>query len=321
MTPSINRRGLVLGIAAGAALTSGCATARRPAISLKGVALPSESVQMSAFTEDAQTGFVCRLCRYPTAGVAWVWAHVFEPGRVWSYTDDQLPTSGPLIDLAAAEVSYRQAGGADLTYRRTGPRAQPTLATLDARLAAHDNPRPEHGRGATPVRIQAELRSDTAQVGILPDRAEAKGKVDAVLTIGGRTVRVRGSGHFHEQPQSTPRFVDPFTWLRGSGEDVALTFARGAKGPADLGGYLTAGGRTDAVTGFRITPPGPVRRYETELESGRRLSAEIRPTHTYWVRIYDGWRNSQIFPGEIEGRRFVGGLNDWMSERLSYLPA
>ena len=310
---------------AGLAL-SACATSagqpiarRGPTQPPQGLAIPSNSVQISANTADAETGFVVRLARYPTIGVAWVWAHFFEPGQVWSYSDDALSTERTPSPLEQPDITYRQTDGATLEYRRAGPRPAPTRVDFSGLFAAHRSARTEHGRGTTPVRLQTSLLPFTARPGVLPDRTEAKGMVDAAMEIGGRRIPFRGYGHFHEQPQEQARFNAPFAQMRGSGEGLALTFQMSAAAPSR--GHLTIDGKPDAITSFQISPPARVRRYRAGFASGRTMEGEVTAPHTFYLRIYDGWRTSQMIRGVIDGRPFVGGVNDWSPEQLAYLPA
>jgi hypothetical protein len=321
----LSRRGLMM-LTPGAGLAlSGCAggallapAARGPTQPAQGLPIASTSVQISANTLDAETGFVVRLARYPSIGVAWVWAHFFEPGQVWSYSDDALSTERVPSPLEQPDITYRQTDGANLEYRRAGPRPAPTRVDFTGVFAAHRSARVEHGRGNTPVRLQATLVPFTARPGVLPDRTEAKGMVDAVMELGGRRIPLRGYGHFHEQPQEQARFTDAFAQMRGSGEGLALTFQMSRTGGR---GHLTIDGKPDPIRSFQISEPARMRRYRASFASGRTVEGEVTAPHTFYLKIYDGWRTSQMIRGMLDGRPFVGGVNDWNPEQLTYLPA
>jgi hypothetical protein len=143
--------------------------------------------------------------------------------------------------------------------------------------------------------------------------------VTGEMSIGGRRVPIRGFGSWHEQPQTRARFVDPFVYFRGSGDGIAFTFSQYPGD--DAGGYLTAAGTTDPIKRFKITRPGPLRRFRAALASGRELSGEVRRVYDFGIRIYDGWRESAIVRGELDGHPYVGAINDFMGEKITYLPA
>jgi len=312
----MDRRSLLLTLPAlGLAAPSWAAAPK----SLKGIATPSTSVQISASSDDALTGFVMRICQYPEHQVTWVWSNFFHRGRIWTYTDDQLRQTHPTPNIETGDVRYLQRDGAEIDLWRKGPRSQPQAAGVEARLMTKAGGRVSHGRGNTPVLLKAQIAPSTAKEGMLPDRSEAKGLVTGVMTIAGRRVPIRGFGSWHEQPQSRARFVDPFVYFRGSGDGIAFTFSQYPG--EDAGGYLTTGGTTDPIKRFKITPPGPVRRFRATLASGRELTGEVRRVYDFGIRIYDGWRVSAIVTGQLDGKPYVGAINDFMGEKISYLQA
>jgi hypothetical protein len=100
---SLSRRELLAGAvavtAAPWASVARASTTRAPALREAAGDLPalgadvySESVYADGVSADGATGFIVRVCRYPSAGVAWCWGHVFhrDTGCVNDYLPERL---------------------------------------------------------------------------------------------------------------------------------------------------------------------------------------------------------------------------------------
>jgi hypothetical protein len=295
-----------------APLLSGCGAPRLAQPSLRGLTLDSESVQLSCYSDYGLSGFTVRVGRFPSVDRSWVWAHAFTPRTLVGYTDDRLPDA-ERTDRATS-TAWTQTTGASLHFVRSGSSEQPDRVRLSARWAGHATARAAHGPGAVPVTIEAEFVPDRLAAGVLAGRSEAKGTVHATMRVGKETSELAGAGHYHEQRQSAPRFVAPFVYIRGSNADMAFTFIR-ARRPS--GSLVDRAGETPLQV-IDITAPARARRFRASLADGRKIEGSCDETHRFWVPIFDGWRSSQIVTGAVDGRRWVGAINDWQGEAVGY---
>lgn len=286
----------------------------------------SESVLMSALEPDARLGFLVRLCRYPESGVTWAWAQVFDRHQVYSFTDPSWVATRDATAVEGDRVQYVSAQGeAFIAFERLGSRAAPGSASMRLNLGLHLNPFAPDGPGRVPVTIEAGFQPHSSADGLLDGRSEIKGKVNARIVIAGRARALVAQGHFHEQQQETPRFVDPFVYFSGWGDRINFTLILGVpssgNGAASSGGIVFQDGKPRRSTGFSIEPPSASRRFSVKLDDGTVLEGRADARYVYGQRIYGAWRPSRIVTGTFAGRRMTGMLNDWLPDRLPYIPS
>lgn len=308
-----------LGCAAGLPLQA--AALVKPAF---GARTRSESVLMAAFDPETRGGFLVRLCRYPGSEVTWAWAQVFDRQQVYSFTDPSWVSTRDITSVEADRVQY--VSGQDkalVTFLRQGPRAAPGSATMRMNLGMHRNPFAPDGEGKVPVTIEAAFQPVSSADGLLDGRSEIKGQVSARIVLAGRTINLVAQGHFHEQQQENPRFVEPFIYFSGWGERINFTLILGVpasrNGAASSGGIVFQDGKPKKSTGFAIEPPAASRHFRIGFDDGTALEGIADARYVYGQRIYGAWRPSSIFTGELAGRRISGMLNDWIPARLPYL--
>lgn len=258
----------------------------------------SESVLLTAIARDARTGVFARLCRYPDAGVAWLWVHVVAGGRSWTFVDDDAPCSSDHLDLDSDEIAYDARPAADAVWRRSGTRLAPTGASLDLSLpdaTIHVSFTPTHAAGGT-----------------LPGRTEVLGKSVVRATVEGRSVDFEGVGQWHEQEQSAPRFLVPFTYASLAGDDTAMI---GLIGPRASGGFLRGRGTDAVLRRMSIAPTGGADTSGFAIEAETDTGDEIRGTaevgHAYTLPVYGRQWSGTFVTAEIEGRRVAGFVNRW----------
>ena len=179
---------------------------------LKDQPLWSESVYLDCVSADGETGFVVRLCRYPTEGTAWLWAHVFLPGETYAYTDHYLPCTPDVSPVDGEKVVYRLDHEADMSMTRAGPRMAPTAAGVSISAMAHLSPHPPHGAGKHEVHLVATFAPLGASGTTVPGRVELLGEVRVSADVDGEELKFTGFGQWHEQHQEQPRFLRPFTY-------------------------------------------------------------------------------------------------------------
>jgi hypothetical protein len=308
----------------------------------------SESAYFDLVSDDGETGFIARIGRYPSLGKSWLWGHAFDREGMCAFTTEDGPSTAEATDLDRASVSYAASSeGATLLLSRQGLRAQPRQFTAEVSFEGHsvdrstsagDGGHPPHGPGSVPVSLTASLQPGHPPATNLSGRTEVLGQGTCQLRIGERTHHLEARGHFHEQTQERPRFVNPFVYatLRGPGfYSVAIKIEAGAVG------FAWIDDRTFAVTAFEIDAPQETaaskRRYRLELhdeqgdEQGgeqQHVEAELDERHLYSVPIYDGRRRGTLVTGKLAGpaatdspaRTISGCVNDHLPARLDYTP-
>ena len=266
---------------------------------------PSESVLLTAVADDARSGVFARLCRYPDAGVSWVWVHVVADGRSWTFVDDDAPCGRDHLDLDGDEVAYDARPAADAVWRRSGPRHAPVGASLELSLALA----PDEGTGApVDASIHVLFAPAHATGGSLPGRTEVLGRSTVRAAVGDRSIELDGVGQWHEQEQAAPRFLVPFTYASLAGDDLALL---GLIGPRASGGFVRGHG-TDAVlrrisvdrngTGFAI---------DAETEGGSTIRGVAEIGHEYTLPVYGRRWSGTFVTADVDGRRLAGFVNRW----------
>ncbi|HXH22141.1 MAG TPA: hypothetical protein VNN10_08930 [Dehalococcoidia bacterium] len=278
---------------------------------LEDQSLWSESVYLDCVSPDGETGFVVRLCRYPTERTGWLWAHVFLPGKVFAYTDHYLACPESVTAVEAPDVRYDLGAGSPVAMDRAGPREQPRSASVRVHFQAHAEAHPGHGPGSHHVLLSGSFHPLSASGTSVAGRIELLGSVSGLVTIDDSEYDLLGFGQWHEQHQEGPRFLRPFTYATLRGERLAFVATRG---PLRATGYVRREGEITPVTAFDIGPRGPRRALRLELADGTELRGEARTTHEYSVPIYDTRRPGTLVVAEVGGERLSGCINDFMRE-------
>jgi hypothetical protein len=276
---------------------------------LKDETLWSESVYLDCVTEDGETGFVVRLCRYPTEQTGWLWAHVFLPGEVFAYTDHYLPCGSDVTKVDGEDIVYRLGREVDMSMTRAGSRASPAGASVSISAMAHLDAHPGHGPGDREIHLVATFEPLSASGTTVPGRIELLGRVRVSAEVEGTDVQFEGFGQWHEQHQEQPRFLRPFTYVTLRGERLAFVATRG---PLRATGYARRDGVITPIASFDIDPRGPRRAFRLELADGTELLGEARTTHDYSVPIYDTRRPGTLVVADVGGQRLSGCINDFM---------
>lgn len=294
---------------------------------VNGLATRSEAVYLDAVSADGSTGFVVRLCRFPQAGVAWLWAHVFEGGRCWSFTDHEAGCDEAFTDLDTRSVVYRSISSdrparlADtaptptLTLERDGPLAAPLAARARARVAARSGFDSRHGAGDQPLEIDARFEPGSAPVSNRMGRHEILGMTRARIRIGEREIVLEGRGHFHEQVQTDARFGVAFTYASLRGADSGLIFLRGARGAR---GQYIEGGSSIAIVKVELSAPNTWRSIAVHLADGRVLRGDVEATYRYTIPVFDEYRPGSVVRARLGGVVFSGCMNDFRLEQLDF---
>jgi len=274
----------------------------------------SEAVYLDTVSADGEEAVIVRLCRYPADGVAWLWAHVFEQGRVCAFTQHDLACDVGATPIHGDRARYGiDADHGRATFERSGPAAAPRAASVYGAFEMHDSRHAPHGGGPILVEIDARFVPAGVSVSNLPGRSETLGRVEAHVRMGARAWHIRGAGQFHEQLQSTPRFEEPFVYgtLRGA---AGCVFVRGMGGAR---GFWIESGRQVAVERVELSPPGSVRTIVLHCADGLRQGA-LRVTYDYTIPIDARRRPGTIVVGEIGGIEMSGCLNDYLVDRIDY---
>lgn len=289
------RRSVLL---AAGATASGCVHAPDPPP--EGISTYSESVQVSCADISGRRYFAVRLCQYPEAGVAWVWAAVLMDRRFVQYVDNRTPWSGePVRDEAPASYTA-QNDAAFVAFERTGPR----VGMQSGALACTFRDRLTRAR----VTVEAQFTPSRAHSALLPGRAEAFGTVAARLRIDETRYELDGLGQWHEQPQTDPRFVVPFTYGSLWSGAAAATLIETSQGS---GGYVIAESGVRQVSAVSFTPPGDRRSIALRFTNSSVASMSVAERHSYTMQVYGRvWRGSFV-TAELNGLPTVGLVNDF----------
>jgi hypothetical protein len=289
------RRSALAGVAASLASLPAAADAPHP---LKGRKIYSESVQIACGDPGGRRFAVLRLCQYPEAGVAWLWAAAVIDGRLALAVDNEAVWSGsPSVREGAEAASYAAATRtANFAFSRTGPRDQPVAA--EAQFVG------THGRGR--FAVSAQFRPATGFSGLLPGRSEQFGRVRAEVELGGRTVVIDGPGQWHEQPQTDPRFVTPFVYASLWGRD---TFSTLLQSPEGSGGYIIRPGGVTRFDRVAFGRPGGTRPVRATGPNGAAAQMLLEEVRAYDFGVYDEiWRGAFVRT-RLDGVPLIGFAN------------
>jgi len=316
--PVIARRALLAGggaLATTACLSPPAANEDAPDRIYRGLELLSESVHCGVSSADGRHRLTLRLCRYPSMGRAWLWLHARTPDGFYSHVDHLAPCGNEATP--ASDISTRYADLAEtLVFKRAGPLALPASAEVEARMRAHRTARSRFGPGPAKVAAAINFQPARAYSGLNPGRTEIFGLGWVRLETGGRAIEFDGPAQFHEQRQTTPRFMTPFAYITLWSEDAGSTLLV-TPGRAD--GYLLEGRLSSEAKVLRLDPPGQARRIlAVALADGRTLEGEARLTQAYSVPLYGSRWRGHFVEARLAGRIFRGNINDYLPERLPY---
>src|SRR5215471_1064577 len=74
-------------------------------VNVQGLSTYSESAMVMSVSDDGTSAVTLRFCRFPEAGVTWLWCHLMRDGQVWAFTRHDLPCGpGRLADRT--DVTY-----------------------------------------------------------------------------------------------------------------------------------------------------------------------------------------------------------------------
>lgn len=282
----------------------------------QGLETTSEAVYADCVSDDGRQGFVVRLCRYPEAGFAWMWFHLFVDNRIYAYTEHTLACDGGLTDLAANHTSYAlDWPSGSVRFLRSGDRSAPGECSLTAQCTAHEAAHPPHGPGPIQVHIDASFRPSSRAVSNLAGRTEVLGVTSASAVVNGRAISLSGHGQFHEQVQTAPRFTTPFTYLTLRGPDLGFIGLR-LRGRSR--GFLLRPSAVTEIVHIGLSPPGSIRRVALRDSSGGQCTGELITTHDYSVPVFDGFRPGTLVSGMLEGQRLSGCVNDYLADGLAF---
>lgn len=264
----------------------------------------SEAVYLDAVADDASSGFIGRLCRFPEKEMAWAWLHIFHHDHIHSYTDHTLQCTADTVDEAAHQVEYL---AREFHFSRTGDRMHPEAAMFSASALMHAGPTNPHGEGVLPCEIQAVFSADLEGVQSLAGRSEVLGTTRAAIALGDANIELFARGQFHEQIQQAPRFDKPFSYASLRGDGAGCIFIRGLRGAT---GTVTLDHTPYAITAVRLSEPATVRKLEIDLENGRTIRGETTATYQYEIPIFHMTRPGSLVYAELDGVSLSGCIND-----------
>jgi len=275
----------------------------------------SEAVYLDLVTHDASRGLIVRLCRHPQEGFAWLWGHVFLDGRIYAFTQHDVPCDAAVTLVENNGVSYRSEGGwSSLTVERSGTLDALRSAQTRGTFAMHDARHAPHGPGPLTLGIEAAFTPHARAVSNLSGRSEALGQVDARITIGKHVFDIGGFGQYHEQVQTEPRFTTPFTYATLRGKRAGVVFIRG-KGAAR--GHWIEADQATPIERIELSPPGSER--TVRLHDGQQVrEGVLRTQYDYTIGVGERTRPGTLVSGEIDGTAVSGCVNDFLVDQLAY---
>jgi len=281
---------------------------------IEGVTTWSESVMVLYFDEEARNGFSYRLSRYPDLKTSWVWCMAMVDGHIYAYADQFLPSTAEHERPDTATADYG-VPGLDAHFIRNGTSQNMTSLSFSAHVNAHDGGKGVNGPGAIPLKLDGIFHPGPLRAGSPAGRFERTGKVDATISVAGRTISLSGVAKAHEQTQENPRFGPSFTYAMLWSADASLTGLFAGKRHY---GDFDAGGTDRAITDFRIEKWSPERRFRATLDDGTQIDGIAHAVADIDVPVFDRVWNGHIVRAEAAGHRMVGMINDWKPEDQHY---
>jgi len=279
---------------------------------LWGLRTRSEATYLDAVSDDAQSGFIARLCRFPEQKIAWAWVHIFHEGTIHSYTNHEVICDEVQTDETSDVVCYR---ADSFQFDRTGPRLTPRQVTLQLSARVKTGVDNSHGPGALPMQLEAEFEGGLKAVQSMPGRSEVLGTTKAVVRLDQRHINLKARGHFHEQIQTHPRFNQPFTYGTLRGDDCGLILVRSQRGAT---GTLILGDNAELITKIRMEAPARTRKFELELTSGKVVDGISRTTYQFLLPIFNMKRHGTLVTLELDGRQLSGCINDLVIDDFKF---
>lgn len=275
----------------------------------EGVTIYSESIQASLADPEGRNFLSMRICQYPDAEVAWVWAAILIDGEFFQVADNSAPWKGSksVYPDANDAVYSAQSDAGTLQFSRQGKLSTPLSGS--ATFTSGGDPRVEAVVDFFPTELFA---------GLIPGRSEIFGHAAAAVRIGGKTVQFAGPGQWHEQQQTDPRFTTPFIYSSLWGEG---TFATWLQTPDLSGGYIIRPNGVAAYTDMVFNQPGPNRTAKLTSGTGETAQFELSERHDYTISIYGkNWRGAFV-SGLIGDTPVNGFLNSWLYQSLTLAPS
>lgn len=268
----------------------------------------SESVHSGVASEDGQKRLTVRLCRYPELGLAWVWMHARTPEGFFSYVDHLAPcgTTPTAVngDRAVYEDSRRS-----LVFERRGRVGAPTGATINGLAPARKSATSAFGAGDQSMEVSIAFTPQRLYSGLLGGRTEVFGRSRAIVTIDGKRTEIEGPAQFHEQGQTTPRFMAPFCYMTLWSDGAASTMLIAAR---RRDGYLLEGDSATEVKSVTVDPPAAHRRLHVMLADGRALEGEAMVVQAYTLpMVGNTWRGHMVNV-RLGDRDYRGHINDYI---------
>lgn len=269
----------------------------------------SESVYADCVSDDGQSGFIIRLCRYPEQNTSWLWVHVFLSGKIYAFNDNYLSCPGGRTRVEEEDITYSLPGEPAVVFKREGPRDRPLTARVSSQVMAYRNAHAPGGAGPLPIRVGAGFRPRHTPWRPNQYRSEWLGSVEGKIRIENSEMEIQGLGHWHEQHQKAPRWQVPFTYLSLRGQNLALI---ATAIPNDDRGFVLRGTQVTKVTSISVEPPGDERFFKFDLEDGSQIRGKMSRTHDYSVPVYDTRRPGTLVRAEVEGETLSGCVNDYL---------
>ena len=284
---------------------------------VKGLTTYSESAMVMSVSTDGRSAITLRFCRFPDAGLTWLWCHIVRDGVLYAFTQHDLPCGVERLAEGAA-ADYR-AAPMEASLMRAGKGSGLRQVRIAGALPFHRSRTAPLGPGAVNGHFKGLFTVTHAlSATVLKDRDEVYGTLSGDIAIAGQRWTHEGVAKFHEQRQINPRFEAPFcySWLGGEGlAATTLLLATGA-----TGGWLF-GQTEDALADMAADAPGDLRAIDYRLKSGRRAPGRLSAIVRYEVPIFGRpWRGSFV-RGLVDGRPVVGVMNDWTAAPDIYAAA
>jgi hypothetical protein len=310
-----NRRRLIAG-AAGVALARPLAALAAPRRQMRvyGKTSWSESIMTVYLSHDLRTGLSYRICRFPELDDTWVWLQVIVEGRMYAYTDNDLPCATARNAPDSAMATY-DAPGIRARMIRTGTSADLKAMSFAFDGRCHAGTQAQEGGGPVPVSVEGVFHPGQTHPHDQTGRFERTGHIEATLKVDGKSYTISDIGKQHEQTQTGPRFLKSFTYCNLWDADASFL---GLMANDRMYGDYEIGADGRSVTRFAISRPAPDRRFAAVLADHARVTGEAHAAVTYEIPIYgQAWRGTMV-SGVVEGRRLIGTINDWRPQNQHY---
>lgn len=250
------------------------------------------SAYVDVVSIDGKRALVVRVSHDPDADRAEIWVHAFIDGRQLAHM-----SAHPCPPLAASTTGEAHQ---QIVLDLIG-------GQLHARVMATETDRITFGEGPTPLRVSLSWPREGHQGSNLRGRDERLLRVNATVTVDGRSISLSGWGHQHTQLQEQPRFSVPFTYCSLRGEEAGLV---GLIATNLQRGFGRLRDQALNATALRIDPPA-VQRTLQMTTSDTQLEGILTRTYRYWIPMGGVWRDSSIVAGILADVPVSGVINDY----------